>query len=197
MPTGYTAAVQDGKITKLADFALSCARAFGALITMRDEPFDAPIPDEIKPSSHCAERAKEAQERIAKLDEMTPAAAQAALENEIKAHTSRKKKWAAEKAAQLARYNAMLVQVEAWHPPTAEHTELKDFMLNQLRDSIRGDCGGEYWEPKLPVTATEWVKAERAKAERDHSYYTAEDAKERERAAKRTAWVRDLKDSLK
>ena len=35
MPTGYTAAVCSGEITEIKDFALSCARAFGALITMR------------------------------------------------------------------------------------------------------------------------------------------------------------------
>jgi len=45
MPTGYTYPVQDGKITELRDFALLCTRGFGALIMMRDEPMDAPIPE--------------------------------------------------------------------------------------------------------------------------------------------------------
>ena len=46
MPTGYTADIQDGKITTLREYALSCARAFGALIMMRDDPHDAPIADD-------------------------------------------------------------------------------------------------------------------------------------------------------
>lgn len=51
MPTGYTAAVCDGKITEFPAFALQCARAFGALITMRDDAMNAPIPEEIKPDT--------------------------------------------------------------------------------------------------------------------------------------------------
>src|SRR5438309_7441629 len=46
MPTGYTADVGNGKVTDFATFALTCARGFGALITMRDDPMDAEIPDE-------------------------------------------------------------------------------------------------------------------------------------------------------
>lgn len=37
MPTGYTASVQEGKVTEFRDFAMECARAFGALVMMRDE----------------------------------------------------------------------------------------------------------------------------------------------------------------
>ena len=43
MPTGYTAAVQDGSITTLRDYALQCARGFGAFLHMHDEPFDTPL----------------------------------------------------------------------------------------------------------------------------------------------------------
>lgn len=52
MPTGYTYPVCEGKITEFPDFALSCARAFGALISMREEPMDAPLPDEIAASTN-------------------------------------------------------------------------------------------------------------------------------------------------
>lgn len=40
MPTGYTDAIKDG--ISFNQFILSCARAFGALITMRDEPSSVP-----------------------------------------------------------------------------------------------------------------------------------------------------------
>ena len=50
MPTGFTCDIKDG-IT-FERFALNCARAFGALINMRDDSLDAEIPDEIKPSDH-------------------------------------------------------------------------------------------------------------------------------------------------
>ena len=51
MPTGYTAYVQDGVITEFADFAMKCARAFGALIDMRDESLDAEIRVQREPNT--------------------------------------------------------------------------------------------------------------------------------------------------
>lgn len=52
MPTGYTYPVAEEKVDTLAEFALQCARAFGACVTMRDEPSNKPIPEEFKPSLH-------------------------------------------------------------------------------------------------------------------------------------------------
>lgn len=34
------------------EFAMRCARNFGALIMMRDEPLDAPIPEKFEPSGY-------------------------------------------------------------------------------------------------------------------------------------------------
>lgn len=51
MPTGYTNRIQNGEITEFKDFALACARAFGALISMRDDALDAPMPAEILPDT--------------------------------------------------------------------------------------------------------------------------------------------------
>lgn len=55
MPTGYTAAVEDGTITEFDDFAWQCARAFGALIMMRDDPMSAPIPQKFEPTAEHVE----------------------------------------------------------------------------------------------------------------------------------------------
>ena len=38
MPTGYTLDLYNGKDITFEEFVLKCARAFGALIDMRDEP---------------------------------------------------------------------------------------------------------------------------------------------------------------
>jgi len=37
MPTGYTADLNDGKQVTFQEFTMKCARAFGALIEMRDD----------------------------------------------------------------------------------------------------------------------------------------------------------------
>ena len=52
MTTGYTDAVGKGEITEFKDYALLCARAFGACVSMRDEPLDAEIPEEFKPNDY-------------------------------------------------------------------------------------------------------------------------------------------------
>ena len=64
MPTGYTASVADGRVTEFAPFALQCARAMGALIMMRDEPHDAPIPERFEASDYYSKSLAEARERL-------------------------------------------------------------------------------------------------------------------------------------
>ena len=41
MPTGYTAEILNGEIKTFPEFAKKCARAFGAMIHMRDDSLDA------------------------------------------------------------------------------------------------------------------------------------------------------------
>ncbi len=52
MPTGYTQAIVDNPNLSFKSFVLQCSRAFGALVTMRDDDNNAPIPDEIKPDDY-------------------------------------------------------------------------------------------------------------------------------------------------
>ena len=51
MPTGYTAGVADGSIIDFNEYALQCARNFGACILLRDEPLSSEIP-EFEPSDY-------------------------------------------------------------------------------------------------------------------------------------------------
>lgn len=69
MPTGYTAAIADG--ISFTNYAMGCARAFGALIEMRDEPSDAPIPEEFKPSTYHLEELQKAQKKLHNLCKMS------------------------------------------------------------------------------------------------------------------------------
>jgi hypothetical protein len=194
MPTGYTADVCDGKQTEFKDFAMTCARAFGALIVMRDDPMDAEIPQEFAPNTYSADRMAEAQAILERLRGLTPdqmeAEATAAYEAEVASHA----KDEAEEAATDARLDAMIEKVKAWTPPTADHVEMKSFMLEQLRISKRGT----YRSPvPVKLSGRDWLEAQMAKAERDVGYHAAEQAKENERAKSRTAWVNALRASLR
>lgn len=65
MPTGYTADVADGKITDFVEYALQCARAFGACIMLRDEPISSEIP-EFQPSDYNANALAEAEKTLSR-----------------------------------------------------------------------------------------------------------------------------------
>lgn len=196
MPTGYTAQVEDGTITEFADFAMLCARAFGACIMMRDDPLDAEIPAKFEPSKYHAEQIEKAQaalERYSKMsDKEAESLASAAFEDAVKEH----KKSVARAMLEKERYAAMRKKVQAWEPPTTDHTELKKFMLNQIDISDRDTL--DYYERYKPVklSGKDWRAERIASAKKDIAYHTKEHDEETQRAADRTKWIAHLRKSL-
>ncbi len=195
MPTVYTSRVQTGEIRDFATFALQCARAFGALIMMRDEPSDAPIPERFQPSDY-NRRARE--KAAAELQRLQGLEWDEIVAESIADYNAEVRQWEEYKKQQDAgrqRYEAMLEQVRAWTPPTEEHVGLKEFMVNQLVESIRLDCGFDSPCPSLK-TAVDWHSDRIEKARRDVEYHTVEDLRENERIAERNHWIQALRDSL-
>lgn len=193
MPTGYTYPVVEGKITKFSDFAMSCARAFGALITMRDDAPDAPIPEEIKPSDYHAKRLKEATAGLAKVLKITPGqmSVGAAKANEAAAEAARSIRQSY--ATENARLEKMLAEAKAWKPPTPDHKSMKDFMVEQLTMSMHSN---DYLPDYKTLSGQEWHAAEIKRLERDIEYHTKENDAEVERARNRTEWLKKLRASL-
>jgi hypothetical protein len=96
-----------------------------------------------------------------------------------------------------AAYEAMLVKVEYWSPPSVEHSSLKQFMIEQIKESIDSDCYTSYYETSITqMTASQWAETRRAVLERDLAYYTREYTKAVEQARKITEWVAELHKSL-
>jgi hypothetical protein len=196
MPTGYTAGVADGKITAFQTFALQCARAFGATILMRDDPMDAPIPESFEPSAFYAGELAKAQDELARLRSLTPDEAARARDD---AHAEAVASWirrVAERTETRNRYNAMLAEVVKWEPPTTEHVALKEFMLQQLHESIRFDCNDSWDAEPTKPSAHEWLADRIKRAEDNIERYTTEHANEVERTQGRNAWIKVLRDSL-
>ena len=197
MPTGYTADIQKG-IT-FRQFALGCARAFGACITLRDEPAGTPIPDEFTPDRYFVEALDRAKARLYDLERMTPDQIAAAAAEEYDDAVADREEDIAYRAALRQKYDAMLVQVEAWQPPTPEHENFKTFMREQIAESIKFDCGEveeRYWPTPKRLTPRDWHMQAVAKAHEDIAYRTKELADEIQRCEQRTAWVRALRGSL-
>lgn len=196
MATSYTAPLNDGKAITFEQFVLRCSRAFGALISMRDERLDAPIPTKIEPHTdyykHSLTRSKRALTRVRAMN--TEQARRAAL-----AEWKREQKRRVERILNANdvryRYQQMLEKVRGWQPPTADHEGLKAFMIEQLESSIDFDTRPQKPLDK-PMSATAWKKRQIAHLERDIAYSQERLEGELARAAARTGYIQDLLTSL-
>ena len=195
MPTGYTADIKNGITFK--KFAMNCSRAFGALVMMRDDPADAPIPKSFQPSRYHKDRLAEAKAELARLQKMPIVTAGLAAEGEYQ-ESERRRLAALNKSRELRdKYAEMLAKVRAWKPPTTDHEGLKEFMIEQIESSIDFDCNEKYWNKKsVRQAGAEWLSAKIEKAKRDIAYHTEEYEKECKRAKERTEWVSALRKSL-
>jgi hypothetical protein len=199
MPTGYTHAIADG--ISFRQYAMSCARAFGALITMRDEPHDAEIPEAFQPDTHYLQWAEEAKARLAALEAMTPeqkaAGAKEAYEKEL---ASREK--SISEARELQRkYEDMLFHAENWVSPSPDHDKFKQFMIDQIKSSIEHDCTStiDYYtrDVVLLQPADQWHAEQVAREQDSIARYERHQQEEVERVAKRNLWISQLRNALK
>jgi hypothetical protein len=195
MPTGYTACIEDNPDITFEEFALRCARVFGALVTMRDEPLGATIPDEFQPSDYhlnAYESSKEEYDRWS-----------TATEDEVKAHVEalyreRVRSVTAanlKTAANVVTCQNLLRSVTVWKPPSSEHADLKTFMIKQLNDYLRRDV---YYrsEPK-PEKPDAWLLHELDTLKSDVEYHDNAYKEECARVDSHNKWVRQLRESLK
>lgn len=198
MPTGYTAPLYEGKEMTFEQFALRCARNFGALIRMRDEPFDAPIPEEFPVDEYYQknyEQAKAAYEKF-KQHPPTDEELEEAYAKYVQKETNHAKKANERAAFRRQRYEAMLSKVMEWEPPTEEHVNLKNFMVEQLEDSIDFDCS----ECHPHITEKQkWMEYERSGKFYEDNLRVSKDSLEKatKSCAERNAWIKDLRDSLR
>jgi hypothetical protein len=195
MPTGYTDTLYRGEPQTFPEFASECARNFGALIELRDSP-EAPIPESFGPTPYHRDKLEEAEQDRRRWQEMSDEQVAEDLRRtqaEAAAHRQRIIDTATEREA---RYRAMLSEVEAWTPPTSEHQGLKDFMIQQLTESISFDCSTTYLPEPPPDDIEAWRRNRLDHAGKGIIFHAKQYAEECERADNRTAWVQALKNSL-
>lgn len=195
MPTGYTAAIKDG--ISFQQFTYDCARAFGALIMMRDEPSDAPIPDKFEPSNYHSKElliAKEEKDRIESLSK-DEREIESKKYNDEKMESWEKRK--AEKEELGVKYKNMLAKAIQWQAPTPDHEGLKEFMIKQIKESIDWDCSMKHdLKPEI-LNAFAWYKMKIKKLDWKIKYHIENNESEIKRSEDRTKWVTDLKQSFK
>ena len=195
MPTGFTSEIEKG-IT-FPQFALRCAKAFGTLIDMRDDSLDKPIPATMEPGSYHREELKKAKEKLEKAKKIPLKEAKKIAKREYENAIKYNQEEIKIKKNLKTKYEEMLNQVVKWQPPTPQHTRLKDFMYEQISDSIKFDCNTEYYEKQVNLlTPKQYVEQEIKSCKDDIKYHLKHYQEEVKRCADNTKWVQDLRKSL-
>lgn len=202
MATGYTAGVADGTITTFREYALQCARAFGACVTLRDDPLNAEIA-ESQPSDYHEKALAEAEVELAAFVAMDESDLRQMHDREYEENVASATRTFEEKELTLQRYKSMLAAAKAFRPPSPEHEEYAKFLVSQLQESIRWDCDASYWNDlshwenlKTRVPLETWVSEKLARLRWTVDYHRKHHREELERTAARNNWVAQLKEAL-
>ena len=145
MPTGYTHDVQTGEVTNFNDFAKRCARAFGAYVTLRDSPSSMELPRSVGYDSYHQKELDKSKDDLIILDNLTIDQLTKRSFDEYEEDLKRYETNIQECKLFEVRYTTMLDKVKEWTPPTDEHVAFKEFMIQQLTDSIQYDCNTSYY----------------------------------------------------
>lgn len=195
MPTGYTAEVADGKVADFRTFALICARQFGACVTQRDDPMSEP-PKHREPPDCNARSLEQGRARLAELNAMTLEDAAREREAKYQAALASDAEYAARKDETRRRYEAMLAKVEAWKAPTADHVQMRQFMLDQLTESIRFDSTTYNSASSIERDPATWLENQKEWTRTSIDRDAVEVEKENRRCAESNAWIDALYASL-
>lgn len=204
MPTGYTASIYDGKDITFEDFALECSGAMGAMVMVRDEP-NIELPKELKVSNYYYERVDSDRAKIEYWKNISDSDLESKAIEETKETLTSAYDSCVTKDKLRVRYEAMLEHVTAWTPPTEEHVNFKNFMIDQLESSINADCHQYYdledvklqLENPIVIDDLEVLRAEKiAMAEKDLERSLEYLANEEKNIADKNQWIKDLRDSL-
>ena len=196
MPTGYTAGIKDGMTFE--EYALGCAKAFGACITMRDDTGDQEIPDEFEVDEHHLERKKVAEEELIHLGEISQ-------DEAINRATVDWEKAEERRIGQLhsnldlkIKYDLMLAQVKSWEVPTTSHVEFYNFMVSQLEESIDFDCSSDFYStPTVRMSGEEWLSERMDSINRRINYHAESYEDEVCRVKDRNSWIKALREGLR
>lgn len=185
MPSGYTAAIQDG--CSFNEFILGCAKAFGACIDMRDEPQSKPIPDKFTASDYHLKQGRQAKAELIEIRALTKEVANKRAEAKYLEEIDSINANLTKTRTIQKQYKAMLKKAKAWTPPSSEHQELKSFMIEQIESSMKFDDMTKFYEKQNPIKLSgfTWKEKRIADITKNIEYHNLEYNKECEHVAKK------------
>ncbi len=193
MPSGYTADIANDISFK--EFAMNCARAFGACIDLRDSP-NKEIPEEFTPSDYHLKEIERITKDIEELDSLSEAELKERCEEDYIESENFRLDRIEKKNILREKYNKMLHTVHSWKV-SSEYDNLKKFMIDQIEQSIEWDCDVSYYStPKEKVDCYTWYENMRNILIGSLEYHKKEYEEEVERVEKRNQWIKGLRKSL-
>jgi hypothetical protein len=196
VPTGYTDAIKDG--IDFRTFAMNCARAFGACVMLRDDGGGGDkIPESFQPSDYHVKALAKTRSDLAAVELLSAEDCALSAANAWQQQGAAREKRQRDREVLRLKYEAMLAQVDAWEAPTPDHGGLKNFMREQITQSIDFDCADSpYSEQEPKLSGAEWRAKEISRLCRAIEYHERENAKEVERTDERNRWIAALRKSL-
>lgn len=196
MPTGYTADVATGKMIDFREYALQCARAFGACIILRDEPLSAQIPT-FEPSQFNLKEARRLEKELSEFLAMSEEKRREVWKSDYVHRLKERSRWLAEIESQRQRYECMLAKAKAFKSPSPDHDKYAKFLVSQLEDSIKFDCDVSFYEKSVELPPFEDWESDYIKGmEKDIRRHKVAYREEVERTNSRNQWVEVLKKAL-
>lgn len=199
MPTGYTDVVRSGEVTEFRDYALRCARAFGALVTMREDSLGVEIPEKFEyRDGFYRKNIERNKAELAELEAMSEKECEKRCEEAYNDRVKNRNEELQRVKEELERYNSMLEKVLDYQSPSPDHDGFAKFMRTQLEESIELDCNCSWLEDepiKEPPEA--WRKSKIQDCKQSIEYSERHIREEKERVDSRNEWLRLLRESLK
>lgn len=196
MATGYTHPILDAPDDApigFRDFALTCARAFGAAIHQRDEPSSTPLRHDVV-SDYYATNIIAAESRFSTAQLRTEDEWRALYDEERQKRLDDAAESEARRIRNVDRLGSLIAHVKMWEPPTEDHVEMKTFMLQQLEDTLVWD--GKSYGARGIEEIEIWREREIETAQKSVEHMKKSYAAEVERVAGRNAWIDALVNSL-
>lgn len=203
MPTGYTAGIISGEIKTFQDFAKQCMRAFGVTIHMRDESMDKEYKPRI-PSDYHTKKLEELKKQLeianTYSDENLIELKKSELEKELEYHNKR----ITEIRESKLKLETFLESSVKYNVPTPEHEGIKNFMIDQIQETIDFDCSTKYHDEKVFEISTQLsnlnanvIRFEMIKnIQKDIDYHVKEQNIEIKRCAESNQWAEVFLSSL-
>lgn len=203
MPTGYTAFIEEGKITTGKEFLKLCLREFGLAIELRDKPLDIPVPTTFEPNSFYKTQYENAVERLNAAKNLSLETVKFCMKDD---HDKRVKEAERILNGMLEvneRYAKVRNEIIDWIPPTPDHETLKEFALKQIDMCVNSNRLIQYYQDIINTpfdssdeAAMKYMEDYLELLEKDveraqRSYY-----EEVLRAKEKTKFMKDFIDSL-